>query len=129
MSAPSSCPCRHGEPFDRCCGPVLAGQRQAATAEALMRSRYVAFAVGDADYLLRSWHSRTRPKRLSLDHGLRWRFLEIVRTERGGPFDDTGVVEFVAHYRTDEGRGELHEVSRFAREDGQWRYLDGDIED
>jgi len=128
MSASRSCPCRRGDEYAVCCGPLLAGDRPAATAEALMRSRYTAFAEGDADYLLRSWHSSTRPARLDLDE-TRWQFLEIVRTERGGLFDDTGVVEFVAHYRTSAGRGVLHEVSRFTREDGQWRYLDGDLED
>ncbi len=93
-----------------------------------MRSRYTAFAVRDTAYLLASWHPRTRPRRLELDPGQRWMFLEILRTEAGGPFDDTGVVEFRAHYRSSGGRGVLHECSRFARVDGAWRYLDGDIE-
>jgi len=126
MSASRSCPCRRGDEYAACCGPLLAGERPAATAEALMRSRYTAFAEGDAGYLLRSWHSSTRPARLDLDD-TRWQFLEIVRTEHGGLFDQDGVVEFVAHYRTGAGRGVLHEVSRFAREDGQWRYVDGEI--
>lgn len=90
-----------------------------------MRSRYTAFAVGDAEYLLSSWHPRTRPAELRLDPGRRWLFLEILRTERGGPFDDTGTVEFVAHYRDADGRDTLHETSRFVRVDGAWRYLDG----
>ncbi|MEV6278298.1 YchJ family metal-binding protein [Nocardia sp. NPDC051832] len=128
MAPSQMCPCRRGEPFAECCGPVLAGERPAPTAEALMRSRYTAFAVGDADYLQRSWHSSRRPAELELDPAQRWLFLEIVRTERGGPFDDTGLVEFLAHYRADGARGQLHEVSRFARENGAWVYLDGVIE-
>lgn len=119
------CPCGRGEAYDECCGPLLAGQRQAATAEALMRSRYTAFAVGDRDYLLRSWHPDTRPAALDLDPDIRWRFLEIVRTERGGPFDSDGVVEFAAHHRDPGGSRVLREVSRFERVDGAWRYLDG----
>lgn len=122
------CPCRRGEVFESCCGPVLAGARPAATAEALMRSRFTAFAVGDVEYLQRSWHPRTRPRQLELDPGQRWLFLEIVRTEHGGPFDTTGTVEFIAHYRANGSRGSLHEVSRFARVDGAWVYLDGVIE-
>lgn len=93
-----------------------------------MRSRYTAFAVRDTAYLLESWHPRTRPYRIELDPEQRWMFLEILRTEAGGPFDDTGVVEFRAHYRSSGGRGVLHECSRFAIFDGAWRYLDGDIE-
>ncbi|MET7773268.1 YchJ family metal-binding protein [Nocardia sp. NPDC005366] len=128
MTQSQPCPCRRGEPFDECCGPVLAGQRSAPSAEALMRSRYTAFAVGDVDYLLRSWHSTRRPRDLDLDPDQRWLYLDIVRSERGGPFDDAGTVEFVAHYRADGVRGSLHEVSRFVREDGAWVYLDGVIE-
>ena len=128
MDESQPCPCKRGEPFGGCCGPALAGERPAPTAEALMRSRYTAFVVGDADYLLRSWHPRTRPETLDLDPGQRWLFLEILRTEHGGPFDDTGVVEFIAHYKADGARGSLHEVSRFTRVDGAWVYLDGVIE-
>ncbi|MFI6366504.1 YchJ family protein [Nocardia sp. NPDC050630] len=127
MDQSRPCPCKRGEAFGACCGPVLAGERSAATAEALMRSRYTAFVVGDTEYLLRSWHPRTRPKTLELDPDQRWLFLEILRTERGGPFDDTGIVEFIAHYKTDR-RGSLHEVSTFTRVDGAWVYLDGVIE-
>ncbi|UGT64139.1 YchJ family protein [Nocardia asteroides] len=121
------CPCGRGEAYDECCGPVLAGERAAPTAAALMRSRYTAFAVGDAAYLLRSWHPRTRPDSIDLDPKTRWRFLEIVRTERGGPFDDEGVVEFAAHHRDPDGSHVLREVSRFARVDGAWHYLDGEV--
>ncbi len=94
-----------------------------------MRSRYSAFAVGDTEYLLGSWHPRTRPGELDLAPDRRWLFLEILRTERGGPFDDSGIVEFIAHYRDAGGRGALHETSRFVRVDGAWRYLDGVIDD
>ncbi|MFR9751148.1 YchJ family protein [Nocardia sp. 004] len=125
MDTSHRCPCGHGEAFEDCCAPVLRGARAAATAAALMRSRYTAFAVGDADYLLRSWHPRTRPRTLALDPGNHWLSLEINRVERGGLFDDTGTVEFIAHYRDAQGRGALHEISRFARSEGAWVYLDG----
>lgn len=92
-----------------------------------MRSRYSAFAVGDAAYLLRSWHSRTRPKTLTLDPGQRWTRLEIVAATGGGVFHTEGTVEFRAHYRAGGRRGVLHERSRFLREDGRWVYLDGDV--
>ncbi|MQY28165.1 YchJ family protein [Nocardia aurantia] len=121
------CPCRSGDDFGVCCGPRLSGATPAPTAETLMRSRYTAFAVGDTGYLLRSWHPRTRPRTLALDPEQRWLSLEVLSTERGGPFDDTGVVAFRAHYRTAGTRGSLHESSRFARVDGRWVYVDGDI--
>ncbi|GAB2725923.1 YchJ family protein [Nocardia thraciensis] len=127
-AATTPCPCRGGETFGDCCGPRLDGTRPAPTAAALMRSRYTAFAVGDAEYLVRTWHPRTRPRQLALDPQRRWVFLEIERIEQGGPFHNTGIVEFRAHYREAGKRGSLHECSRFARVRGAWVYIDGDIE-
>lgn len=91
-----------------------------------MRSRYSAFAVGDADYLRDSWHRSTRPAEIALDAAVTWTWLEIVDTVRGGLFDYDGVVEFRAHYRSPQGRRIRHERSRFTRDAGRWVYVDGD---
>lgn len=120
----SVCPCGL-RAFDACCGPVLAGE-PSATAEALMRSRFSAFALGDAAHLRRSWHPSTRPAVLDLDADVEWRRLQIVDTADGGPGDDEGVVEFRASFRGGDGAGVMHERSRFARVDGRWVYVDGD---
>lgn len=93
------------------------------TAEQLMRSRFSAFAVGDAAYLLRTWHSTTRPARLALDPGQRWTRLEVLSSEQGGLFDTTGAVEFKAHYRESGRPDTVHEHSRFVRDNGEWTYL------
>src|SRR5262249_12900002 len=61
----NACPCGLGEDYDSCCGRLHAGT-PAPTAESLMRSRYSAFAVGDAGYLLRTWHPSARPRTLTL---------------------------------------------------------------
>lgn len=89
-----------------------------------MRSRYSAFAVGDSDYLLRSWHPSTRPPALEIDDDVIWLRLIIESTEFGGPFDREGFVTFTAIGRSSEGRFEQTERSRFVRE-GQWTYVDG----
>lgn len=88
-----------------------------------MRSRYSAFAVNDAAYLLKSWHSSTRPARLDLDPRLRWTGLEILQTTGGTPFHTDGTVEFIAHYRESGQPGSLRENSFFVREDGNWVYV------
>jgi SEC-C motif-containing protein len=92
-----------------------------------MRSRFSAFALGLPDYLLASWHPSTRPAALELDADVVWRRLQIVDTVAGGPDDTEGVVEFRASYRDASGAGLLHERSRFARVDGRWAYLDGEV--
>lgn len=119
------CPCLSGLTYEACCGRLHAGTATAQTAEQLMRSRYSAFAVGDADYLSATWHASTRPAPLTLDADRRWYRLDILRTEGGGPFDTEGVVEFRAYHRSAEGKGSQHEVSRFVREDHRWWYVDG----
>ena len=91
-----------------------------------MRSRFSAFAVGDAAYLLRSWHPSTRPSDLELDADVEWRRLQIVDSVDGGADDAEGVVEFRASFRSPDGVGLMRERSRFARVDGRWVYVDGE---
>jgi SEC-C motif-containing protein len=90
-----------------------------------MRSRYSAFAVGDAAYLLATWHPSTRPRTLVLDPAVRWTGLEVLATTGGTLLAAEGTVEFRAHSVVDRVVGAQHENSRFVRECGRWLYLDG----
>ncbi|MBW8312489.1 MAG: hypothetical protein K0M64_10710 [Rhizobium sp.] len=122
---PETCPCGRGA-YARCCGPLHAGS-PAPDAEALMRSRYSAYALELADYLLASWHPSTRPATLAFDEQppLRWLGLDVKRHVADG---ERAVVEFVARYRQGGGSaGRLRETSRFLRDDGSWYYVDGDV--
>lgn len=118
------CPCLSGEQYADCCGRFHRGDAEAPTAAQLMRSRYSAFVVLDAGYLLRTWHPNTRPPVVEFDRGMQWRRLDILSTSRGGPLDSEGIVEFEAHFRHDGERGVHHETSRFVRQDRRWYYLD-----
>jgi len=121
--AKRACPCGSGFDYASCCGPLHRGAALAETAEQLMRSRFSGFAVGDAAYLLRTWHSSTRPESLDLDPGQRWVRLEVLEAVKGGESDPTGTVEFRAVYRQAGQTDELHERSRFVRESGAWVYV------
>ena len=91
-----------------------------------MRSRYTAFVRGNADYLLATWHPRTRPAQLSLEPGIKWLGLEV-RSHRSVDASHAEV-EFVARSRVQGRARRLRERSRFLREaDGRWYYVDGDI--
>lgn len=132
-----ACPCRarEAEPllYLDCCGRWHAGYDdglRAPTPEALMRSRYSAYALaqgrgtGDRSqlaYLLATWHPATAPGELELGP-LAWTGLDILHAEASS---DAGVVEFVAHHKTNGRAAKLHELSRFVREDGAWLYVDG----
>ena len=89
-----------------------------------MRSRYSAYAVRDAAYLLRTWSADTRPSRLEFDVQLRWTGLDVVSVTGGSAFHTEGTVEFRADYVADGRPGQLHENSRFIRDDGRWVYHD-----
>ncbi len=120
------CPCGTGLTYGGCCGKYHAGA-VAPTAETLMRSRFTAFMTKDTEYLLRTWDPVTRPAELSLaDSPIRFYRLDILGTEAGGPFDETGMVEFEAHYKGD-AVGSQRERSTFRRVDGAWVYSDGDV--
>jgi SEC-C motif-containing protein len=82
MTVDKMCPCGSGRPLSSCCGPVIDDPRSAATAEALMRSRYTAHVLGRWNHLWVTWHPRTRPDLVEED-GLRWTGLEVVRVEEG----------------------------------------------
>ncbi|PRB15574.1 YchJ family protein [Microbacterium sp. MYb62] len=120
------CPCSSGDVFGGCCRPILEGA-PAPTAERLMRSRYTAFVLEDAEHLLRTWHATTRPAMIDFEPDLEWRRLLVLDRVAGGPFDREGVVEFEALWRHGTERGSLHERSRFVREDRHWYYVDGDV--
>ncbi|HMN21756.1 MAG TPA: YchJ family metal-binding protein [Ottowia sp.] len=131
----AACPCGGrpaGASHEDCCGRYLddVADTPAPDAEALMRSRYSAFARGDAAYLLETWHPSHRPATLELEPGTRWLGLEVIRHDVQDASHAT--VEFVARSRRGGGAAQrLHERSRFVRElvAGQWRwfYLDGDL--
>ena len=116
-----ACPCGSGTSLAQCCGRYHAGEA-APTPEALMRSRYSAFALNLTDYLLASWHPSTRPAELAPDPTTRWLRLEVLESDEDG---DSGHVHFRATFREGRRFGVLEEASRFRREAGRWYYLEG----
>ena len=84
-----------------------------------MRSRYAAYAVGDDDYVFRTWHPRTRPDDVSTDPALAWTGLEILGS-------GTDWVEFAASYTVHGRPGRMQERSRFEQRAGRWVYVDGE---
>ena len=123
MEGTEACPCGSGRNLTSCCGWYLAGH-PAPTAEALMRSRYTAFALGDEGYLLRTWHVDTRPSEVRFDSGERWTRLEVLATVAGDLLDAEGAVEFRAYHEREGEVAILHELSRFVRDDEhRWVYV------
>ena len=119
------CPCRKkSEPTTdaECCEPYHRGVAVPPTAKASMRSRYSAFAMQNATYLLATWHPTTRPVELDFTPGQQWVLLEVVAVATDG---DHATVEFTARSKIGGKLHGLHEVSRFVLEGGRWYYVNG----
>lgn len=113
------CPCGSGKTLPECCQPYIDGTLVAPTPEALMRSRYSAYATNDEQYLLDSWHASTRPRKIDADPSVQWIRLKIVDADIS-----KNLVEFVATFRLNGKAHKLHEKSHFVLEHGKWFYLD-----
>lgn len=127
-----NCPCGNETPYENCCGPYLAKKSVPDTAEKLMRSRYTAHTRGDVTYVKNTMAPESRKdfdaeatERWAKES--KWKGLKIVSTQKGGPEDDTGVVEFVATYERNGVGVEHHEVSTFRKsKDAEWLFVDGE---
>ncbi len=128
----SPCPCGSGLDFEGCCGPLLSGDRQAGTAESLMRSRYCAYVVGNIAYLTetlepdhRHDHDAAAARRWA-ERSV-WEGLEVQSVQGGGTSDQDGTVEFVASFSENGIHKRHHEIGRFRRREGRWYYVEGKL--
>ncbi|MGA9212050.1 YchJ family protein [Kaistella sp.] len=124
-----NCPCSSGKLYENCCQPFHLGKKNAPTAEALMRSRFSAFAIPNGEYLMET----TLPKKRKLHHKKdlqewgeinEWTKLEIIKTPT---FNQ---VEFKAYYNDENGKPQIHhELSDFQEIDQRWYYVSGEFSD
>ncbi len=133
LSSDLSCPCYSGKPYAHCCQPYHQGALP-KDALALMRSRYAAYALGMAYYLIETTHSESPYfisdkkqwmcqiesfcKHVNFDN------LEILETKNE---EAESFVTFVA-YLSQAGKDlTFTERSRFLKEGQAWKYVDGKI--
>lgn len=139
-----ACPCGRVSPttgraldYERCCAPLHRGEREAQGAEALMRSRYAAFARGEHAYLRRTLHpdhedhaepeARYLASLVATTQRLRFvelRVLDALEAERDGLAE----VLFLARVVERRGGRDVSFVERsvFAHDGVGWRYLYGE---
>jgi len=119
------CPCGTGRPYETCCGPLLAGQRKAASAEELMRSRFTAHVANDERYLHQTHQPTANLPYVEQGDGLdpvAWSRL-VVHAHELGRTPDLAFVDFSAFYAVEGGgEGVLQEKSEFHRVNGNWLY-------
>ena len=119
------CICGANKEFEMCCGAIIGRNKEAVSAEELMRSRYSAYVKADGEYLV---YSTTKENRYEDDirlieefsSSVKWLKLEILEASETQ-------VEFKAYYKDIESIKVLHEKSNFVIEDGLWKYKDGEL--
>ena len=126
-----TCPCHSGAALDACCAPYLRFEKEAPDPVALMRSRYAAFALGEAEYLWRTLHEdhedRAEDREATLrgirgTRSRRYTGLAILDQRRKGR---SGEVLFHATL-SERGRDlSFVELSDFSHDGKGWRYLSG----
>ncbi|WP_396211322.1 YchJ family protein [Flavobacterium sp.] len=120
----TTCYCGSTFLFENCCHPYIKGLAKAPTAEALMRSRYSAYATQNADYLVATTHISTRKfhKKVAIldwSKSNQWIKLEVLASTETR-------VKFKAYYLDYQLKAQIHEeFSSFVFENGSWFYVDG----
>ena len=120
-----NCPCCSGKSYEECCRPFHLKEKFPATAEALMRSRFSAFALPNGEYLMettlpakRKFHDRDELQKWGEINI--WTQLEIIKK----PAEN--LVQFKACYTDEEGLPQVHhELSLFKKVDKRWYYVSG----
>ncbi|WP_392562685.1 YchJ family protein [Orbus sturtevantii] len=120
------CPCGTEKSYKDCCEQYHLWQKNPPTAEILMRSRYSAYALHKADYLIKTWHPQTLPKKLDEEISeAKWIEL-VINKSWNSDLPNEAFVDFTARYRNAKGKADkMHEISRFIRHGEHWFYVDG----
>lgn len=123
------CPCGSAVEYSLCCHQYVSGEQVAPDPSHLMRSRYCAFVMKDADYLIKTWHPDCNAAAFhdEISAGFtstEWLGLTVFE-QSGAESDELGYVSFVARFRENGKAGVILERSRFLKENGRWYYIDG----
>jgi SEC-C motif-containing protein len=125
---PKHCPCTSGRAYADCCGPFHRGAREAPTPEGLVRSRFAAFALGDAEYLWRTLHARhedhVRPRdevvRELREASRTYKYMRLTILEA----KEARVLFLAAVFEKGRDRSFV-ELSELAHDGAGWRYVSG----
>jgi len=124
------CPCGSAKSYLLCCGRFHNGSDIPKSAEALMRSRYSAFAVNNLDYIINTMagkasRSFVREASENARSQTQWLGLDVVNSVEDLHDPDRAFVEFRALFSVHGKVSVMRELSEFARVDGRWFYVDG----
>ena len=128
LSANKPCPCQSGKKTKGCCAPIIKGT-PARTPEALMRSRYTAYATGNINHIIKTTHPDGDHYRE--DREAWWKEIDVFCTEftfhglevqESKVVDHQGWVTFHANITKGEEDVSFTERSFFLLEGDRWLY-------
>lgn len=119
------CPCHSHQPYSTCCAPYHRSHN-APTPLALMRSRYSAYALGNAEYIIATTHPDHPDSRLPLPV----RRKQLKQFCRATTFKDLEILDstkttvtFKATLIHNNQDASFIEKSAFVQKDDKWLYL------
>jgi SEC-C motif-containing protein len=127
------CPCGSHKKYKKCCAIFHKGSNP-KTALELMKSRYSAFAVGDAKYIIKTTHKENpeynEDKKawersiLDFSYGTEFKKLDIIDFIEK---DDEAYVTFKVQLEQNGKDASFQERSKFYKVDGVWKYHSGEV--
>ena len=124
MNHTNLCPCGSHLTLEECCLPYIQGETMVPTAEKLMRSRFTAFCLHNAEYLYKTTHVSQKKYTNKSDilawaQQNTWQKLEILNSTEN-------MVEFKAYFLDENKIPQIHhEKSTFILFQNNWFYVDG----
>jgi SEC-C motif-containing protein len=121
------CPCGSKLGYSECCGRYIDGEQVPATAEALMRSRYVAYSQANIGYIEATMCGKAAENFDAAEAAqwakkAKWQRLKVLKVFGHPTDEDCCYVTFTAHYIWEGRAQKLSETSEFKRVDGRWFY-------
>ena len=127
ISPTDACPCDSGLSYKNCCQALHKGAK-APSPEALMRSRYSAYALDLSDYIIKTTHPDGSPYRSdraawkrdieSFSQNTHFARLQILATKED-------MVTFHATLFANNQDISYTEISVFRQDNGYWKYYSG----
>jgi SEC-C motif-containing protein len=131
MTPNTPCPCNSNKDYAACCGQYIGSKEHAPNPEAMMRSRYTAYVLGDIDHLVKTIPLLQRKAfdqraALAWSKCAQWQGLEVLGTKE---FEQgkKARVEFIAKYKIEDEDHVHHEIALFEKTQDRWFFVDSKI--
>ncbi|MBP9615561.1 MAG: SEC-C domain-containing protein [Aliarcobacter sp.] len=139
LNVNNPCPCGSLQKYKKCCKVFHDKIKLPKTALELMKSRFTAFSVQNADYIIFTTHKDNpdftndikswKADILDFSQNTNFEKLEILDFSEEDAEDTESFVTFKATLKQYNNDISFTEKSRFLKENGKWLYVDGQFID